>query len=58
MAEHGYHFSLTASSLSAKLVQTEYPLAAVAEKNPFGANYSCKCYGISNREEAEIHSVG
>ena len=30
MAEHSYHFSLTTSSLSAKLVQTEYPLAAVA----------------------------
>ena len=34
MAEHSYHFSLAASSLSAKLVQTEYPLAAVAGRIP------------------------
>ena len=34
MAEHGYSFSLTTFSLSGKLVQIEYALAAVAGEIP------------------------
>ena len=34
------------------------PFGFSSWKNPFSANYSCKWYGISNREAAEIHSVG
>ncbi|KAG8516067.1 Proteasome subunit alpha type-2, partial [Galemys pyrenaicus] len=36
VAEHGYSFLLTTFSLSSKLIQTEYTLAAVAEGVPSG----------------------
>ena len=56
MAEHGYSFSLTTFSLSGKLVQIDYALAAIAGGAPSVGIKAANGMVLAT-EEKQIHSV-